>query len=123
MRHRAGIDLAVIAALLVAAMAVLLMALLAAAPRARAHEAYDYRCCGQNDCAPVADAAVHEAGDVVIFRIAPGTHPMWGADKAAHLVVEIERFRIERRTLDGRWHLCLNSAQFPLCAYPPGRSF
>jgi hypothetical protein len=97
--------------------------LLGLASVAKAHEAYDYRCCGMNDCAPVSDSAVHETGDVIVFRIAPGTHPMWPADKAAHLVIEVERFRVEQRRLDGRWHLCLNPAQFPLCVYPPDRSF
>ena len=99
-----------------------LIAFLLAAPAA-AHEAYDYRCCGQNDCAPVPDSAVHETGDVILFRIAPGTHPMWPADKKAHLMVEVERFKVEHRRLDGRWHLCLNAAQVPLCVYPPERGF
>jgi hypothetical protein len=101
---------------------ILLAAILTACP-ARAHEAYDYRCCGERDCAPVADSAVHETADAVVFRIAPGAHPMWPADKAAHLVVEIDRFRLEQRRLDGRWHICLNTALHVLCAYPPERGF
>jgi len=99
-----------------------LIAFLLATPAA-AHDGYDYRCCGDNDCAPVADSNVHEVGDAIIFRIPPGTHPMWPADRPNALVVEVERFRIEHRRLDGRWHLCLNGAQFPLCVYPPERGF
>jgi hypothetical protein len=86
---------------------------------ASAHLRYDYRCCGEQDCAPVASSAVHETGDVIIFRIAPGSHPMWPADKPAHLIVEIDRFRLEQRRLDGQWHICLNPALIVLCAYPP----
>ncbi len=96
---------------------------LAALTPAWAHEAYDYRCCGQRDCGPVPDAWVHETRDAVTFRIPPGGHPMWPADKAAHLVVEIDRFRVEHRRLDGRWHVCLNPALHVLCAYPPDRGF
>ena len=96
------------------------VALLVAIP-AFAHSVYDYRCCGNHDCAPIPDSAVHEAGEVIVFRVAPGSHPMWPADKAAHLVVEVDRFRVESRRLDGRWHLCLNAAGFPLCVYPPER--
>ena len=99
-----------------------LIAFLLSAPAA-AHEGYDYRCCGDNDCAPVADSAVHETGDVVVFRIAPGTHPMWTANQTKPLIVEVERFRIEKRRMDGRWHLCLTSTQYPLCVYPPDRGF
>jgi len=88
-----------------------------------AHEGYDYRCCGNNDCAPIEDSAVHESGEVIIFRIAPGTHPMWPAEKAAHLVVEVDRFRLEHRRMDGRWHICLNAALQVLCVYPPERGF
>lgn len=108
-------------AMALAAAAILLALAIWSAPNADAHEGYDYRCCGQNDCAPVPDAAVHEAGPVIIFRIAPGTHPMWPADKAAALVVEVDRFRLEHRRLDGRWHICLNPALAVLCVYPPDR--
>lgn len=100
-----------------------LIALLLAAVPAAAHEAYDYRCCGERDCGPIADSAVHEAGDVIVFRIAPGTHPMWPADKSTHLVVEVDRFRLEHRRIDGRWHICLNPALHVLCVYPPERGF
>ena len=104
-------------ALATAAVALAWLALLSVATYA--HEGYDYRCCGDNDCAPVPSSAVHEAGPVIIFRIAPGTHPMWPATKTAHLVVEVDRFRLEHRRLDGRWHLCLNPALIVLCVYPP----
>lgn len=102
---------------------VIIAAGLMAVASASAHEAYDYRCCGERDCAPVADSAVHESPDVIVFRIAPGTHPMWPADKAAHLVVEVDRFRLEHRRIDGRWHVCLNPALHVLCVYPPERGF
>jgi hypothetical protein len=100
-----------------------LLFVFAVASRGNAHEAYDYRCCGQNDCAPVPDSAVHETGDVIIFRIVPGSHPMWTAKETRPLIVEVERFKVEHRRLDGSWHLCLNSAQIPLCVYPPDRGF
>jgi hypothetical protein len=90
---------------------------------ARAHGAYDYRCCGERDCAAVPDQWVHESGDVIVFRIPPGGHPMWATDKTVPLVVEFDRFRLETRRMDGRWHLCLNPSQFPLCVYPPERGF
>lgn len=86
-------------------------------------EVYDYRCYGQRNCAAVPDAWVHENSAVVVFRIPPGGHPMYGAENSAALVIEVERFRLEARRLDGRWHLCLNTSHYPLCVYPPGRSF
>ena len=108
-------------AMATAAAAVLLALAIWSAPKAPAHEGYDYRCCGNNDCAPVPDAAVYEAGTVIIFRIAPGTHPMWPADKAATLIVEVDRRLLEPRRIDGRWHICLSRALAPLCIYPPDR--
>lgn len=104
-------------ALATAAVALIWLGLMSIATRA--HEGYDYRCCGQNDCSPVPTSAVHEAGPVIIFRIAPGTHPMWPATKTAHLVVEVERFRLEHRRIDGQWHICLGPTLVVLCAYPP----
>lgn len=89
--------------------------------KAHAHDAYDYRCCGERDCAAVPDSWVHETGDVIIFRIPPGGHPMYGAENTRPLIVEFDRFRLEQRRMDGRWHICLNPAHFPLCVYPPDR--
>jgi hypothetical protein len=88
---------------------------------ANAHEAYDYRCCGTQDCAAVPDEWVHESREAIVFHIPPGGHPMYGRENVKPLVVEVDRFRIEQRRLDGRWHLCLNPAHFPLCVYPPDR--
>ena len=44
---------------------------------------------------------------------------MWPATKTAHLVVEVERFRLEHRRIDGQWHICLGPDLIVLCAYPP----
>lgn len=86
-----------------------------------AHQTYDYRCCGEQDCQAVPDSFVHEAGDVIVFRIPPGGHIMYGPENTRPLVVEFDRFRLEHRRIDGRWHICLNPAHFPLCVYPPDR--
>lgn len=95
----------------------------AAITPAWAHETYDYRCCGERDCAAVPDAWVHEAGEVIVITIPPGGHPMYGRENARPLVIEFDRFRLESRRIDGRWHVCLNPAHHPLCVYPPERSF
>jgi hypothetical protein len=103
-----------------AALLLWLLCALAMTP-ANAHEAYDYRCCGTQDCAAVPDEWVHESREAIVFHIPPGGHPMYGRENAKPLVVEVDRFRVEQRRLDGRWHLCLNPAHFPLCVYPPDR--
>lgn len=90
---------------------------------ALSHEAYDYRCCGERDCGPIDDKYVFETPEAVTFRIPPGAHPMWPADKPNFLVVEIARARVEHRRLDGRWHVCINGALDVLCAYPPDRGY
>ena len=100
----------------------LLLFICVAASKANAHWKYPYDCCADNDCQRVADSAVHEAGDVVVVRILPGSHIMWGKDKPAALVAEIPRAAL-RQPLDGEWHVCIGPTGSILCVFPPMRSF
>ncbi len=88
----------------------------------RAHWRYDAACCADNDCQPVPDSAVHEAGGGVIVRLMPGQHLMWGKDKSGDFVAEIARGDL-RKPLDGHWHVCIGPAGNLLCVYPPMRGF
>jgi hypothetical protein len=100
----------------------ILAGLLLLASPARAHWRYDPVCCADNDCQPVPDSAVHEAGDVVVIRLAPGQHIMWRKDRTTDFVAEIARADL-RKPLDGRWHVCIGPTGLLLCVYPPERGF
>lgn len=100
-----------------------LIAILILAPfTASAHGLYEYQCCADNDCQPIADNAVHEAGETIVVRVLPGSHVMWPKDKAASLMLEFERSKL-RKPIDGNWHVCISPSGAPLCLYPPQRGF
>ena len=95
---------------------------------ARAHQTrsgamYLPECCNQRDCAEVPDSHVNEiGGGHVAMRIAPGSHPLWPADKAAALYIEFGPEH-KRDPIDGSWHACFDPAFKPLCYHPPNRGF
>ncbi len=77
---------------------------------------YPLACCADNDCAQVAPETVKETAQGYVVTIAPGTHPMWRADRPAPLVVRIP-YRDAKVSPDGRWHICLNGAGDLLCFF------
>ena len=94
------------------------------ASRANAHWRYELiPCCSGEDCDPIPDSAIHEAGDVIIVRVLPGQHKQWGKEKTEPWVWEFKRSDL-RKTLDGRWHVCIQpGTAYGLCLYPPDRGF
>jgi hypothetical protein len=101
--------------------AAILAPLTARAHTAKSGAAYLPECCNHRDCAEVPDANVHElGGGHVAMRIAPGSHPLWPADKAASLYIEFAPHH-RRDPIDGSWHACFNPEFNPLCYHPPNR--
>jgi hypothetical protein len=101
----------------------LTLALLAApgAKSVRAHEAmsgwsYPLECCSGVDCAEVAGPTVRETPAGYVVTVAPGSHPMWRADRSAPLTVSIP-YRKAKPSPDGKWHLCLNAQGDLLCFF------
>ena len=99
----------------------LALALMAGAPETRAHSAmsgwaYPASCCSGTDCAQISPERVKEGGGGYIVTVAPGSHPMWRADRPAPLVVRIP-YREAKPSPDGAWHICLNGAGDLLCFF------
>ena len=91
------------------------------ADAARAHQAmsgwtYPLSCCADNDCAQISPQAVRETAGGYVVTIAPGTHPMWRADRSAPLVVRV-LYSEAKPSPDGRFHICLNGAGDLLCFF------
>ena len=104
-----------------AALIALLLAVPAAAHNAPSGAKYLPECCDNRDCAEVPDRNVHELGDGhVAMRIAPGSHPLWPADKKAALYIEFSP-QHRREPIDGSWHACFSPSMTPLCYHPPRR--
>lgn len=101
---------------------ILAAALIALSQPAYTHGLYEYACCADNDCAPIADKMVHEAGEIIIVRVEAGSHPMWPKEKASALMLEFQRSAL-RKPIDGNWHVCISPSASPLCLYPPQRGF
>lgn len=88
---------------------------------ARAHSAmsgwaYPASCCSGTDCAEISPQSVQETGGGYVVTVAPGSHPMWRADRPAPLVVRIP-YREAKPSPDGHWHICLNGAGDLLCFF------
>lgn len=99
----------------------LALALAAGAAETRAHQAmsgwvYPASCCSGVDCAQIVPQSVREGGGGYIVTVAPGSHPMWRADRPAPLVVRIP-YREAKPSPDGYWHICLNGAGDLLCFF------
>jgi hypothetical protein len=82
----------------------------------RAHSWYPWECCSATDCAPIEPTTVRETPNGYIVTVAPGGHPMWGADRPAPLTVQIPYGRA-KASPDGKWHLCINAQGGLLCFY------
>lgn len=99
----------------------LALAFCAPATVIHAHQAmsgweYPASCCSGVDCAEVSPRAVQETPAGYVVTVAPGSHPMWRADRPAPLVVRIP-YREAKPSPDGRWHICLNGAGDLLCFF------
>lgn len=99
----------------------LLLAIGAGSEAVRAHQAmsgwtYPLSCCADNDCAQIDPSAVRETSGGYVVTIAPGSHPMWRADRSAPLIIRV-LYRDAKVSPDGRWHICLNGAGDLLCFF------
>lgn len=86
-----------------------------------AHEAmsgwaYPASCCSGVDCAQVDGRTVQETPAGYVVTVAPGSHPMWRADRPAPLVVRIP-YREAKPSPEGAWHICLNGQGELLCFF------
>ena len=81
-----------------------------------AHEWYPASCCSGVDCAAVSPQSVRETSGGYVVTIAPGSHPMWRADRPAPLVVRIP-YREAKPSPDGAWHICINGQGELLCFF------
>lgn len=102
-------------------LALMLLASCGAGSPVYAHQAmsgwtYPLSCCADNDCAQIDPSTVRETSGGYVVTIAPGSHPMWRADRPAPLVVRIP-YREAKTAPDGRWHICLNGAGDLLCFF------
>jgi hypothetical protein len=81
-----------------------------------AHSWYPWECCSATDCAPIEPTTVRETPNGYVVTVAPGSHPMWGAERQAPLTVQIPYGRA-KASPDGKWHLCINAQGGLLCFY------
>jgi len=102
-------------------LALLALASCGAGAPAYAHSAmsgwtYPIECCALNDCAEIAPGAVQETPAGYVVTVHPGTHPMWGKERPAPLVVRIP-YRDAKPSPDGKWHLCIGPSGNALCFF------
>lgn len=98
------------------ALALLALASCGAGGPAHAHSWYPASCCSDRDCAAVQPASVRETAGGYVVTVAPGSHPMWGKDRPAPLIVRIP-YREAKASPDGQWHLCINGSGDLLCFF------
>jgi hypothetical protein len=77
---------------------------------------YPIECCSDRDCAVIGGRTVRETPAGYVVTVQPGGHPMWGAERAAPLVVEFA-YRKAKPSPDGKWHLCISPSGAPLCLF------
>jgi len=101
----------------------LALALAAGAPETRAHQAmsgwaYEYACCGMNDCAPLKPAQVKETRGGYVITIPPGSHPQVPA--GGETITVTVPYNGTRPSPDGLFHICLAASdKRVLCLYAP----